>query len=78
MHGAMLFKLANAVENVGFTVNKVAAEEYSGFDKETNYKYTGEIILKIRPVEDEEAERQRISALFVAREKEKNEMEVPL
>jgi hypothetical protein len=56
MTALVMKKLALALLNEGFVVKKIE-EEQKSFDRPVNgEKYTGQIIIVIRPVDDEEAE----------------------
>jgi hypothetical protein len=70
MEGLVMRKLAEAVRSVGFVVKKIEEETYDSFNRPPNgEKYTGEIIIKIRPVEAEEDEQKQFQA---RKEKERN------
>jgi hypothetical protein len=60
MTAVVMQKLANVLANEGFVIKKIEDEEYGSFDRQENgEKYTGAIILKVRPIEDEEAEAEK-------------------
>lgn len=57
MTALVMQKLAMALSNEGFIVKKIEDEQMSSFDRSQNgEKYTGQIIIVVRPVDDEEAE----------------------
>jgi hypothetical protein len=61
MEGSVLEKLAGALGTVGFVIKKIEEEAYGQYERTLNgERYTGEIIIKIRPVEDEEADAERL------------------
>jgi hypothetical protein len=63
MEGAVMQKLADALGGAGFAVKKIEEETYSRFERpDAGEKYTGEIILKIRPIKDEEADAEKPAA----------------
>jgi hypothetical protein len=69
MEGSVMRKLAEALDDVGFVIKKIEEEAYSQYDRSSSgKKYTGEIIIKIRPVKDEEADIEKIR---VQKEEEK-------
>ncbi len=69
MTALVMQKLATALLNEGFVVKKIEDEQLSSFDKPQNgEKYTGQIIIVARPVDDEEAETE---AARLRKEKEK-------
>jgi hypothetical protein len=69
MTALVMQKLATALLNEGFVVKKIEDEQLSSFDKPRNgEKYTGQIIIVARPVDDEEAE---TGAARLRKEKEK-------
>jgi hypothetical protein len=69
MEGSTMRKLGDALSDVGFVIKKIEEETYSQYDRPSSgEKYAGEIILKIRPVKDEEADFEKARAL---KEKEK-------
>jgi hypothetical protein len=50
-------KLATALFNEGFIVKKIEDEQRSSYDRfENGEKYTGQIIIVVRPNDEEEAE----------------------
>jgi hypothetical protein len=62
-------KLATALFNEGYVVKKIEDEQKSSFDRSENgERYTGHIIITVRPVDDEEAE---MEAARLRKEKEK-------
>jgi hypothetical protein len=64
-------KLATALFNEGFIVKKIEDEQKSSFDRiENGEKYTGQIIIVVRPVDDEKAEAE------AARLRKKKEREI--
>jgi hypothetical protein len=64
-------KLANSLEDAGYIIKEIREEPYGQFDRPpSGEKYTGEIILKIRSVRDEEAEADKIAAKAKAAEKQ--------
>ena len=57
MTALVMQRLAEALAKEGFIIKKIEDEEHSSFSRPNNgEKYTGEIILKIRPADEEEAE----------------------
>jgi hypothetical protein len=69
MEGSVMRKLAEALGDAGFVIKKIEEETYGYYDRPgTGERYTGEIILKIRPVTDEEADIEKIR---VRKEEEK-------
>jgi hypothetical protein len=69
MTALVMQKLATTLFNEGFVVKKIEDEQKSSFEKSENgEKYTGQIIIVVRPVDDEEAEAE---AARLRREKEK-------
>jgi hypothetical protein len=62
-------KLATALFNEGFVVKKIEDEQKHSFDRSENgEKYTGQIIIVVRSVNDEEAEAE---AARLRKEKER-------
>jgi hypothetical protein len=60
MTAVVMQKLANVLANEGFVIKKIEDEAYGSFDKQENgEKYTGQIIITVRPVDDEEAEAEK-------------------
>jgi hypothetical protein len=77
MEGSLMLRLANALDDVGFVIKKMEEETYSRFERpDSDETYTGEIIIKIRPRKDEDAEagkrRDRL------REKQKRDQGIPM
>jgi hypothetical protein len=69
MNALAIQKLATALFNEGFVVKKIEDEQKSSFDRSENgERYTGNIIIVVRPVDDEEAE---MEAARLRKEKEK-------
>jgi hypothetical protein len=69
MKGSVMRKLADALEDVGFVIERLEEEPYGQYDRPSSgEKYTGEIIIKIRPIKDEEADADKIR---VQKEEEK-------
>jgi hypothetical protein len=69
MTALVMQKLATVLFNEGFVVKKIEDEQKSSFDRpENGEKYTGQIIIIVRPVDDEEAEAE---AARLRKEKEK-------
>jgi hypothetical protein len=63
MEGSVMRKLAGALDDVGFVIKKIEEEPYDNYNRPpSREKYTGEIIIKIRPVKDEEADIEKIRA----------------
>jgi hypothetical protein len=63
MEGSVMRKLAEALGDAGFVIKKIEEEAYGQYDRPpSGEKYTGEIIIKIRPVKDEEADAERLRA----------------
>jgi hypothetical protein len=63
-------KLANSIEDVGYIIKEIKEESYTQYDMPSSgKKYTGELILKIRSMEDEKAEANKIMAKVKAGEK---------
>jgi hypothetical protein len=61
MEGSLMRKLADALGDVGFVIKKIEEESYGRFDRpDSGEKYTGEIIIKIRPMKDEEADVEKL------------------
>ena len=61
MTAFIMQSLTGAVNAAGFVVKKIEDEVYGSFDKPSSgEKYTGEIIIKVRPIADEEAELEGI------------------
>ena len=57
MEGSVMRKLADALGDVGFVIKRIEEEAYSQYDRPlSGEKYTGEIIIKIRPTKDEDAD----------------------
>jgi hypothetical protein len=70
MTALVMQKLATALLNEGFVVKKIEDEQKSSFDRSDNgEKYTGQIIIVARPVDDEDAEAE---AARLRKEKEKD------
>jgi|LSPZ01.1.fsa_nt_gi hypothetical protein len=70
MTALVMQKLATALLNEGFVVKKIEDEQKSSFDISGNgEKYTGQIIIVARPVDEEEAEAKAAS---LRKEKEKD------
>ena len=60
MEGLVMHRLSDALRNTGFVIKKIEEESYGRFDLPSGgEKYTGEIIIRIRPVRDEEGGRRR-------------------
>jgi hypothetical protein len=60
MEMALMQKIADAIGDNGFVIKKIEEETYGYYDRpKTGERYTGEIILKIRPITDEEAEAKK-------------------
>jgi hypothetical protein len=60
MTAVVMQKLADVLANEGFVIKKIEDEEHNSFDKQENgEKYTGAIIIKVRPIEDEKAEKEK-------------------
>ena len=60
MQALVMQKLADALGKEGFVIKKIEDAEIPSFSKpDTGEKYTGEIILRIRPVDEEEAEAEK-------------------
>jgi hypothetical protein len=60
MEMALMQRIADAIGDNGFVIKKIEEETYGYYDRpKTGERYTGEIILKIRPIEEEEAEAKR-------------------
>jgi hypothetical protein len=60
MEGSVMRKLSDALGDVGFTIKRIEEEAYGQFDRPLNgEKYTGEIIIRIRPTKDEEADAEK-------------------
>jgi hypothetical protein len=63
MDGVRIQKLAEAVRDAGFVLKKFEEETYGHFDRpDSGERYTGELIIKIRPVEQEEYEQELVLA----------------
>jgi hypothetical protein len=61
MEGSVMRKLAEALDDVGFVIKRIEEEAYGQYDRPSSgEKYTGEIIIRIRPVKDEEADIEKI------------------
>jgi hypothetical protein len=57
MTALVMQKLANALFDEGFVVKKIEDEQKSSFDRfENGEKYTGHILIVVRPKDEEEAE----------------------
>jgi hypothetical protein len=69
MTALVMQKLATALLNEGYVVKEIKEEQISSFDKRDNgEKYTGRLIITVRPVDEEEAE---MEAARIRKEKEK-------
>jgi hypothetical protein len=69
MEGSVMRKLAEALDDIGFVIKKIEEEAYGQYDRPfSGEKYTGEIIVKIRPMKDEEVD---IEKMRVRKEEEK-------
>jgi hypothetical protein len=69
MEGSVMQKLAEALDDVGFVIKRIEEIAYDQYDRPpSGEKYTGEIIIKIRPIKDEEADIEKIR---VRKEEEK-------
>jgi hypothetical protein len=69
MTALVMQKLADALLNEGYVVKKIEEEQISSFDRKDNgEKYTGQLIITVRPVDEEEAEAE---AARLRKEKEK-------
>jgi hypothetical protein len=69
MDGSVMRKLADALGDVGFVIKRIEEEAYGSYERPPGgEKYTGEIIIKIRPAKDEEADVEKLRA---RKEKEK-------
>ncbi|MDR0377014.1 MAG: hypothetical protein LBH70_04385 [Spirochaetaceae bacterium] len=69
MTALVMQKLAAALLNEGFVVKKMEDEEKHPYDRTADgEKYTGQIIIVARPVDDEEAEAK---AALLRKEKER-------
>jgi hypothetical protein len=69
MTALIMQKLATALLNEGFVVKKIEDEQISSFGRHENgEKYTGQIIIIARPVDEEEAE---MEAARLRKEKER-------
>jgi hypothetical protein len=76
MEGSVMRKLAEALDDVGFVIKKIEEEPYDNFNRPSSgEKYTGEIIIKIRSVKDEEADNEKLQ---VRKEEEKRAKSNPL
>jgi hypothetical protein len=63
MEGSVIRKLTDALGDAGFVIKKIEEESYSRFERPfSGEKYTGEIIIRIRPAKDEEADIEKIRA----------------
>jgi hypothetical protein len=61
MKGTVMWKLADAIEGVGYTIKDIKEEEYAQYSRPpSGEKYTGLLIIKIRPLKDEEADEEEI------------------
>jgi hypothetical protein len=70
-------KLTEAVREAGFVLKKWEEETYGHFDRPySGERYTGELIIKIRPVELEEYE-QELALARIRKEREKNSPSPP-
>jgi hypothetical protein len=77
MDGVRIQKLADAVRDAGFVLKKWEEETYGHFDRpDSGERYTGELIIKLRPVEQEEYEQELVLAR-IKREREKNRPSPP-
>ena len=77
MTALVMQKLATALLNEGFVVKKIEDETVGSFDRKDNgEKYTGQLILTIRPVDEEEAEAEA-AQLRKAGEREKAKSYMP-
>jgi len=56
MTALVMQRLTEALAKEGFVVKKIQDEEISSFSRNTCEKYTGEIIIKVRPADEEEEE----------------------
>ncbi|MDR0472344.1 MAG: hypothetical protein LBH43_01540 [Treponema sp.] len=71
MTALIMQKLATVLLNEGFVVKKIEDEQIGSFDRRDNgEKYTGQIIIVARPVDEEEAEAE------AARLRKKKEKEI--
>jgi len=81
-------KLATALLNEGYVVKKIEEEQISSFDRRDNGEhYTGQIIIVVRSVDDEEAEaeaaqlrrkKERDIAMGITAPKNNSKEEIPL
>jgi len=61
MTALVMQKLATALLNEGFVVKKIEDEQIHSFNRSENgEKYTGQIVIVARPVDEEEAEAARL------------------
>jgi hypothetical protein len=75
MNALVMQKLATALFNGGYVVKKIEDEQKSSFDRtENGERYTGNIIIVARPVDDEEAE---METARLRKEKERATPPVP-
>ena len=73
MTALVMQKLADVLAKEGFIVKKIEDEEINSFNRsDDGVKYTGEIIIRVRPVDDEESEKE-----IVKFRKEKNRGQNP-
>jgi hypothetical protein len=79
MEGSIMRKLADALGDVGFVIKKIEEKSYGQYDRPSSgEKYTGEIIVKIRPIKDEEAEAEKIRAQKEKERASKNRPPAPV
>jgi hypothetical protein len=63
MEGSVMRRLAEALGDVGFVIKRIEEEAYSHYNRPSSgEKYTGEIVIKVRPVKDEEADAEKVRA----------------
>jgi hypothetical protein len=63
MTGAVMKKLAEALDEVGYVIKDIKDEEYSGYGQPASgERYTGLMVLRIRPAEEEEADAEKLRA----------------
>jgi hypothetical protein len=75
MEGYVMRKLADALGDVGFVIKRIEEEAYGQYDRPlSGEKYTGEIIIRIRPAKDEDADVEKLRS---RKEKERAKPPVP-
>ena len=73
MTALVMQKLADALGKEGFIVKKIEEEEYTPYNRPSSgEKYTGQILIKVRSADEEEAEAE---AAWLRKAKERKRQE---